>query len=71
MALYKWTKNSLQSMGKEGYNIVPCKSEEEAEKVKAILKEQKKCAQAGYAINSLGETVYFCLVKPRGKKKEV
>lgn len=65
MEVYKWSKNSLISMGKQGYKVIACDDEAEALKVKAALKEDKRCAQAGYVINREGKTIYFVLTKSR------
>ena len=44
MELYKWTKQSLINMDREGYKIMACDSGEEALKLKALAKEDKKCS---------------------------
>lgn len=67
MALQKWYKKGLLEMDKQGYKIVPCKSEKEAIKVKDIYKQNKRCSQAGYILNKHNEPVYFVLTKFRTK----
>ena len=52
-------------MGEQGYKVVPCESEEEAIKVKELLKADKRCAQAGWIINKENKTIYFVLTKNR------
>lgn len=68
MELYKWTKQSLINMDREGYKIMACDSGEEALKLKALAKEDKKCSQAGYVINRENKTIYFVLIKNRNKE---
>lgn len=65
--MQKWNKNGLKYMDGQGYKIVPCEDEEEAEKVKQTLKANKRCAQAGYIINREGKVIYFVLTKERNK----
>lgn len=68
MSLPKWSKNGLISMGKEGYKVIPCDSEEEALNIKEELKASKRCAQAGYIINKENKVIYFVLTKNKNKE---
>lgn len=63
MALQKWYKKGLQYMGTQGYKVIPCDTEEEAIEIKEYLKQNKRCAQAGYVINRENKTIYFVLTK--------
>ena len=64
MALPKWSKDELIDYGNRGYKICPCKSEEEANEIKAVLKENKRCAQAGRTFKDNKES-FFVLTKER------
>lgn len=69
MSLLKYSKNDLIRLGNEGYEFIKCEDEEEALQVKQTLKEDKRCAQAGFVINRENETIYFVATKERRKKK--
>lgn len=69
MAIPKWNKQGLKWMDEQGYKIVPCKDEKEAEETRDFLKANKRCAQAGFIVNKEGKDIYFVLTKERGKNK--
>lgn len=69
MTLPKYYKKDLISMGNQGYKFIHCETEEEALEIKSELKLEGKCAQAGFVINRLGETIIFVATKQRGNKK--
>lgn len=70
MSLPKWSKKDLQYMDGEGYKIVPCENETEALQVKSTLRENGRCAQAGYIVNKENKDIYFVLTKERSKPKK-
>lgn len=69
MTLTKYYKKDLISMGGQGYKFIKCGSEEEANAIKDKLKQNKRCAQAGFVINREGEAIIFVATKERGKVK--
>lgn len=70
MTLTKYYKRDLISMGDQGYKFIKCDSEEEAINIKQKLKSEGRCAQAGFVINKLNETIIFVATKERGTKKK-
>lgn len=69
MALPLWTKKDLEHYDSLGYYIVPCADEEEAQKIKTLLKEHKRCAQPGRILNKKNKEFFFVVTKERGAKK--
>ena len=69
MSLPKWTKKDLLEMDEEGYWIVPCADENEANEVKALCRKYGRCAQNGRIINKEGKEIFFVVTKDRGGKK--
>ena len=67
MALPKWTKKDLQEMDALGYKVVVCEDEKEALEVKQVLKQNKRCAQAGRIFNKEGKEIFFVCTKERSK----
>lgn len=66
--LSKWLRKDLEQAQKEGYQICPCKSEDEALQVKDTLKADKRCAQCGYIVNKENYVVYFVITKERSQR---
>lgn len=66
--LPKWKDTDLLIMQDDGYKICPCKDEDEALEVKKVLKENTKCAQAGYILDKEGNKKYFVITRDRVKK---
>lgn len=66
MELAKWNEKDLIYMRDLGYKIVDCKDEDEVFEIKKVLKDNKRCAQAGKYIKD-GVTKYFVVTKERGK----
>ena len=64
ITLPEWVKDELDYMGKDGYHIIPVTSEQEANTLKAQLREEKKCARTGY-IKDKGVFIYFVLTRDR------
>lgn len=71
--LPRWKKDEIKSMDAEGYKIYRAKDEEEALEVKQALKENKRCAQAGYYQkddNKDNPKEYFVVTKHRANVKD-
>lgn len=69
MVLKKYSKKELKKFDEQGYMIVPCKDEGEALEVKMVLKDNKRCAQAGYIVNKENKDIYFVLTKKPSVKR--
>lgn len=66
--LPKWKTKDLLDMKQEGYKAYPAKDEQEALEVKQTLRENKRCAQAGYFHkddNTSNPKKYFVVTKHR------
>lgn len=64
MELYKWSKKDLLYMRDNGYKIIDCKDEDEVASIRKVLKENKRCAQAGiYYKDDVKK--YFVVTKER------
>ena len=69
MQLAKWNEKDLRYMEQDGYKICKCKDEQEAIEIKDLLKQNNRCAQAGYILNSKNEKVYFAITRERKTSK--
>lgn len=65
MSLPKWKDTDLLLMQEDGYKICPCDSEEQALEYKNVLKENKRCVQAGYYLGKENKPVYFVVTRER------
>lgn len=61
--LYKWSSKELLKFN--DYKICECSSEDEAIQVKKLLKENGRCAQAGYHLSNDGKVRYFVITKEK------
>lgn len=68
MKIPKWSKRDLIVMRDKGYQVVPCSDEEDAMAVFTVLKENKRCAQLGYILDSENGAVYFVCTKKKAEK---
>lgn len=70
MSLKKYTKEQLIDYGKQGWNIVPCKDENDINEVVTVLDKERINNIPGYVTNKENKDIPFVLVL-RPLKKDI
>lgn len=67
MALQRWYIKEFNKMKEQGYQILPCETEELTLLIKETLRKEKRCAQAGYLLDKNDQQHFFVFTKKKAQ----
>ena len=69
MNIKRYSTAELDKFDRKGYEYVPCTDEEQSVSLKNKLKNEGRCAQAGYIVRSDHNINFFVLTKEASKNR--